>query len=328
MVFKIEKVSEFKQARDNDLIRMLPAAKGNNPMYVEKYKLISLVLAIVYNEIVHLSGPTGTGKTSLLHALIDQPLNWRWMCTHLNIAFKRLRVFAHSAVSFESPAELFYRRAIGPDGTFDEPSYLLQDLKKLYRHADRYYNAMWISEMLRMPSTVQNAFVELINQKSTDAKGKVIGKGKKIAWIFDSNYQAAQDERFFFELSQFDEALKARNTVCLTFDYLSQQQEIDILSSSLSAEDRKDIPDMVLALLVEMAANIRQGKFEGKYEALPMPTFRQYLGFLKLLKRGHLTVERLAEVVLFGFASEEDLVELRELFESTISKYEKMAMRA
>ncbi len=321
MIFSIRIKKEFDKAHSDDLIQMLPAGRGEIPLVIQKSKLIVTALAITSGQVLHLSGSTGTGKTSFLNALIFEPRNWKYLCRNLGLLYKPLRVFTHSAVGFESPAELFYRRAINENGTYDEPSNLLRDLKRLQRKYDDYYNVIWISEMLRMPPTVQNAFVELINQKIFDSKGNVIGS-KKIAWLFDSNYQAAQDENLYFELSQFDEALKARNTVNLTFDYLDIHQEVEVLKKLLKDQFESDFSEILIIKLVEISAEIRKEKLQGKYPTLPMPTFRQYMGFFHLAKAQKLTEETLFDVTIFGFASESDQESLKEIYLDTTRKYE------
>jgi hypothetical protein len=199
---------------------------------------------------------------------------------------------------------------------------LLKGLKKLQHNNDKFYNVIWISEMLRMPSNVQSAFVELINQKIFDSKGKVIGI-KKLAWLFDSNYQAAQDENFFFELSQFDEAFKARNTVCLTFDYLSIFQEVSILKKLLKEQFQKDFSEILLFKVVEVSAKVREEKLNGKFSSLPMPTFRQYLGFFNLANANKLTEKILFDVTIFGFATKVDRTALEDIYQDIYNKYER-----
>ncbi len=321
-IYSITKKREFEKAHNDDFIQMIAASATETPVTIQKSKLVVATLAIISGEVLHLSGATGTGKTSFLNALLFEPRNWKYMCQNLNLPHYPIRVFSHSAVGLETPSELFYRRSINEKGTFDEMSDLLKDMKKLQRNNDKYYNVIWISEMLRMPSNVQSAFVELINQKVFDSKGKVIGV-KKLAWLFDSNYQAAQDENFFFELSQFDEAFKARNTVCLTFEYLNIFQEVGILKKLLKEQFQKDFSEILLFKVVEVSAKIREEKLKGKFPSLPMPTFRQYLGFFNLANANKLTEEILFDVTIFGFATKEDHTALEDIYQEIYNKYER-----
>ncbi len=326
MHYDITKKQEFEKADTRDLIKLLPAAAGANEIYIEKLSLIALAHGLAKQEIVHISGPTGTGKTSLINALIENPENWRLLVSHLGIPYMPLRVVTHSAVGFESPSDLFYRRAIKPDGggTYDEPSALLSDLKKLSRKSQKkYYSVVWISELLRMPGAVQSAFVELINKRITDSKGKYIGDGNKIAWLFDSNYQAAADNNLHFELSPFDEALKARNTIMLNMDYLNIEQEIGILREYSTINKKSEIiPNEMLYELVEMASYIRQAKNRGELAALPMPTFRQYFAFLRMAASTNLETEDLFEVVFFGLGNNADKTALKSVQQEIKYKYE------
>ena len=86
-VFRIEEPAEYRRAGPTDLIRLLPAP-GGHPLFVAKWQLEILISAVVQRELIHISGPTGSGKSSIIDALRQD--NFGIACAHLGFPVKPL----------------------------------------------------------------------------------------------------------------------------------------------------------------------------------------------------------------------------------------------
>ncbi|MGA8055598.1 MAG: hypothetical protein WCA12_17370, partial [Burkholderiales bacterium] len=88
----IEKRDEFQQAGPNDLVRLRPLP-GRVPLVLPKKLLEVLCAAIVHAEFTHVSGPTGTAKTSLIESFYRVPENFPHVCASLGFPTLPLRVY-------------------------------------------------------------------------------------------------------------------------------------------------------------------------------------------------------------------------------------------
>ena len=226
-IYHIDRPMEFRQAGTNDLIRLRPLP-GRNALMVPKWLLEALAFGIADAEFIHLSGPTGTAKTTLIESLYRESENFRHLCAGLGFAYRPLRVYPVEMAIFEAPGELWQRRALKNGATFDEKSILIQALEDASRYAATGFPLIWLREMGRVHSaSVQGGLLDLMTKSdillpdgsSLDVRG--------VAWIADSNYQAVQEGTH--TLVMLDDALRRRFTVNLTLDYLAPEQEADIL---------------------------------------------------------------------------------------------------
>jgi hypothetical protein len=305
-VYRIEHLHDFKKAGKTDLIG-LRAVPGSHPVYVEKGLLEILVVAIVDGHFIHLSGPTGTAKTSLLEAFRSVPENFKQMCVALGLPVKPLQVFAIPMVGFESPGELYARRALADGSTFDEESNLVQALKAADETRKSHYNVIWTREMGRVHSaSVQGGLLDLMSQGNILLGAREQLSGAGIAWIADSNYVAEQDSTY--TLVPLDEALKRRFSVNITLRYLSEEQEVEVVRH-LVAENPllRGIEDALIGQVVRLGQHIRQERVQGNLASLAPPTIYGYLTFLRMAKvLSHLPLYDLALTTLLGNASGED----------------------
>ena len=73
-----------------DLMELLPVP-GCHPLYINKWILEVLVVAIVHHEYIHISGPTGSCKSSLLEALHLVPENFNSLLEPTDVTRGRMR---------------------------------------------------------------------------------------------------------------------------------------------------------------------------------------------------------------------------------------------
>ncbi len=233
-VYRVERPGDLRRAGPTDLVRLAPAP-GCNPLILPKWVLETMAYSITHYEMCHLSGPTGSAKSSLLEALAQAPSNFSSLCEQVGGRLLPLKLFPVEMAIFESPGELFQRRSLNNGSTFDEKSALVQALEQAAALAGQAYPLVWLREIGRVHSAmVQGGLLNLM------CKGEVVLPGgqrldvRRVAWVADSNYQAENDSTH--TLVTLDDALKRRFTVHLTLDYLSAEQEEQVLRN-LMRED-------------------------------------------------------------------------------------------
>jgi MoxR-like ATPase len=237
-VFRVDKANEYRRAGPTDLVALVPGP-GSNALYLAKYVLETFVYAVVHHEFIHLSGPTGTAKSSLLEALYREPRNFDAICTGLGFPLLPLKLYPVEMATYEAPGEMYQRRALKDGTTFDEKSLLVQALEDAAERSETHYPLIWLREIGRVhSSSVQGGLLNLMTKGDIVLPDGSRIDGSRIAWVADSNYQAEQDSTH--TLVTLDDALKRRFSVNLTMDYLTAGQEVDVLGHILEVKDGKD----------------------------------------------------------------------------------------
>ena len=207
-VFQINRQAEYRKAGPEDLIEMLPVP-GGHPLFILKKILEILVCGIINHEFIHLSGPTGTAKSSLLEALHRVPKNFHIICRSLGFPLLPIKIYPIEMATYETPGELYQRRALKNGTTYDEKSMLVQAMENASRFKDKCYPVIWLREMGRVhTSSVQGGLLDLMTKDDIVFYDGTRINGQGIAWVADSNYQAEEDSTH--TLVTFDDALKRR----------------------------------------------------------------------------------------------------------------------
>ena len=301
----VENHNAFRQAGPRSFIR-LRARPGQCPLILLKADLEALIAGIVHGERIHLSGPTGTGKTALVEALSH---NWRDLCAGLGFPYLPLRFRSIEMAIFEAPGELWLRRAVKDGTTYDEPSVLVRALEDASRHP-RSHRFIWMREIGRAHSaSVQGGLLDLMSKSHVQLPEGTLLDVRGIAWVADSNYQAVQD--YTHTLVTLDVALARRFTVNITLDYFSAEQDAEILRDvypevvQVSALDAA--AEELIAKLVQLVQAARRYQAEGSLRSVPPPTFDAYFTSLRMARAlPRWDVESIARYCLFGHASAED----------------------
>ena len=304
-IFKIENAHELKFAGSRDIIKLLPVG-NKNALFIPKYVLRILTFSIVNAEFIHISGPTGTAKSSLIEALCFEPRNFEILCRQFGYEPKPIKLFPIEMAIFELPGELYQRRALKNGTTYDEYSELVNSLISAYNSVDNYYPLIWLREIGRVHTpSVQGGLLDLMTKGDIILPGNKIIKGEKIAWIADSNYQAEEDANHV--LVNFDDALKRRFTVNLTLDYLNAEQEQEILKQICNDENLHNIDYEIIIKIVKLGKKIREKKMEGSLSTLTPPTIYGYMAFLRLYdKLEDLSIQEMVFSTFLGNCSYED----------------------
>ncbi len=301
--------------RLNPVVRVVPEAEGrgaksgksrevrtNNAIYAKKFQLVVMATAIEQNMIMHASGATGTGKTSLIHAVADDA-NWAKICRMVGIAYKPVKLFVTNMVSYETPQEIERKRELKNATTFDAYSDLVRYMVEGNKLAKTHYPLIFIKEIGRAHSpAVQNALVTALEKPTIylfDGTALDIGE---IRFVMDSNYVSEEDD--IYVLTEFDTALKRRVEINLTCDYLSPEEEAMIVVN----ERKVKVKDLAkVKKVVQLGQKIRVRRKEGNLQSLTPPTIYGYLAAVKLMEQQpDMPMEHVMGSTLLGSAKEED----------------------
>ncbi len=305
-IYRVCKRSEYQKAGPTDLIELLPVP-GGHPLFLPKWIIEVVVNGIVSHEFIHLSGPTGTAKSSLLEALHRVPENFQRVCEALGLPARALNLYPVEMVVFEAPGELYQRRSLKDGTTFDEKSILVDALQNAGEAEGRFYPLIWLREIGRVhSSSVQGGLLNLMTKGDIVLPDGSRIRGQAIAWVADSNYQAEQDSNH--TLVTFDDALKRRFCIHVTLDYLPAEQEVEVLRQILKGEKPSGrIDPGLIVKVVELGNAIRQHRSEGKLRSIAPPTIYGYLAFLRAAQTlSHLSIQQIAQATMLGNAGVDD----------------------
>ncbi len=298
----------FNKAGPSDLIELRPVP-GFHSLFFKKSDLEQIVYALVSKEYCHISGPTGTAKTSLIEALYRVPENFLALCKALDFPKKPLQIYPIQVLVFETPGELYMRRALENGATFDEKSALVRALEEAIGHGRSHHTAIWLRELGRVhSSSVQGGLLDMMYPGDITLPDGSRLDGSGISWIADSNYQAEGDATH--TLVVFDAALKRRFCINVTLDYLPLVQESLVVREILKKEKPRGYQradEELIDKVVLLGDAIRRQRAEGNLHSAPPPTISGYLAFMRMaIRLRHLSLQQVAMATLLGHCSRED----------------------
>jgi hypothetical protein len=280
-VFRVDKPKELQKAGPSDLIELVPLP-GADPLYLSKKILEIYAYGVVSKEFMHISGPTGTAKSSFLEAM-TLPENFLSICDPLNFQHKNpIKLYTAEMVCFETPGELYERRALKDGTTYDEASIIIKALRDADKYQKTHHVVMWIKEMGRAHApSIQGGLLDLMCKTIIRLPNGSIIDQLEIAWVCDSNYQAENDS--VHTLVTFDDALKRRFRLNITLDYLSAEQEEQVLHQLIRKWHLKPELQMLVPKIVKLGQRIRYQRLEGNLQSATAPTIYGYEGLLKMI---------------------------------------------
>lgn len=313
-VFRIDNPEEYRKAGPEDIIELLPVP-GGHPLFIIKKTLETVVTGLAKHEFIHLSGPTGSAKSSLIEALHREPRNFRLVCEALGYDALPIEVYPVEMVAYETPGELYERRSLKDGSTYDEKSMLVQSLEKAKKSAGKSYPVIWIREMGRVhTASVQGGLLNLMTIDDIILADGTRINGWGIAWIADSNYQAQDDSTH--TLVTFDDALKRRFAINITMDYLSPEQEANVLKRIFQVQgDGHESIHAAIDKIVKLGNDIRQERTKGNLQSLPPPSIWGYMAFIRMaINLPHFSLREIAMSTMLGNASSEDREKVKSTF--------------
>jgi MoxR-like ATPase len=303
----ISKSAEYKSAGPDDLIELL-SEPGTNQLYIPKNILEIVVYGIVNHEFIHISGPTGSAKSSLVEAITREPENFRLLCKYLKYPYKPVIVYEIEMAIFDTPAELFQRRSLNEKGTFDQESVLVTALKDAVKNSGDHYPVIFLKEMGRVHSaSIQGGLLNLMTKSRIVLPNKESIPGGKVCFIADSNYQAAEEAQH--TLVTLDDALKRRFSINVMLDYLSEKEERSVLEHILKKRNGdREIDTELIKKIVKLGQLVRQYRTEGNLLSVTAPTIYGYLTCYEMAKALPQTgIPVIVLNTILGHASRDDL---------------------
>ena len=324
-IYHVGNQAELQQSGPNDLLELFPAP-GANPLFLKRNFLDVLVYGLACHEFIHLSGPTGSAKSSVLEALAMAE-NYLPLCAINNLPVKlAVRILPVEMATFESPAELYQRRALRDGSTFDEPSSLVLALRQAEELKGEAQPVIWLREMGRVHSpSVQGGLLNLMCKSDIILPGGDHIDGRGISWVADSNYQADGDATH--TLVTLDDALKRRFSINLTQDYLDGEQEEEVLHHLMGGEEaRAEIIEMIPGV-IRLGQEIRSQRLEGNLQSITPPTIYGYLSLLRLQQAMPcLSLQDAVNATMLGNASLEDSKQASTIFNRIFGLQSEMDM--
>ena len=305
---RVDKASELKKAGPSDIIRLLPAP-GQNPLFIQKMTVEVLVSSIAAGDKIHISGPTGSAKTSLMDALSLEPRNFAYLCEHLGLPIKPLTVYGIEMCIFDSPSELYQRRAIRSGTTYDEASPIIKCLQMIVSAQASGTDAYWciyLKEIGRChSSSVMGGLLDLLTNGPIFLPDSTRLEVTGLSWVCDSNYQAEGDAQYV--LVPLDEALRRRFSTNLTMNYLPLQVEEGIVKQLVREQDL-NVAEADIKAVVRLGHEIRRRRALGELQSLVPPTIYGFMSCLRLKARHRSTsLMDALRCTLIGNASSEDM---------------------
>ncbi len=296
---------QVRKAVQNDLIA-LPNPGAVHPWYyVEKKRAQEVIYSILDRDVIHLSGGTGSGKTEGIEVIVK---NWAVVCRCLGIRESRSKCYLFPIIlsNLQGPDELYRRRSINEQGTYDEIQPALETYKKAIELSQEKNQRViiWFPEIGRTLPSIQNGIIAFIQEKIRDDHGNILGNGSKITVIADSNYQAQDDHGNYVGLTPMDGALSGRFTSNIHWDYYSSRQEFDILCQVMGASNSET--EFIVKVLLDFAHKVRKKKLAGELASLPFPNFRHYFSFIRKVENKRFELDQIFKLVFYGTANYED----------------------
>ena len=286
-IYNIRNKREYEMASDEDLIRLIPAVGANAPV-VRRSILEILAFGLATNSFIHVSGPSGMGKTLLLDNFQRQDENWKILLQKIKLPYKPLIIKSIEMCLFDSPSELWYRRSLrvknGATETWDEPSAIVQALKEAATNNDTYYT-IWLREFGRVTNPlISTALLDLMTKSEIQIDSETRIPPNSVSWIADSNFQAANSGGGNYVLSPMCEAINRRFEVQVEMPYLPKDQEMEIVRYLVKENlPSEEIDDALIGNIVELGSKIRSLRNSGKISSVN-PTPYNYLAAYRLIK--------------------------------------------
>jgi len=281
-LYDIRDKDEFRAATPYDMIKLIPA-EGSHSHYKYKYALNIMTFGICHQKAIHLSGPTGAGKSSMIEAITEEPENFRLLCEYAGYEYKPPLLYEIEMVKFDTPGECHEKTVIKDKNTVDVPSAIIEALLDAQEKATDHYPIVYFMEMGRVHSaSIQGGLLNIVGKpfvKTLDNKKVPTGR---VCFIADSNYQAAGDATY--TLVVLDAALKRRWDINLNIPHFPEENQVQIMYD-LVYETLDKKPDLELIKnLIKLGQMIYQYKAEGNLVSVSEPNPKGYLTCYEMIK--------------------------------------------
>jgi hypothetical protein len=306
---RIFDIKDFTQASSGSVVRLLPYSNYSHPFYVD-YDLATIAIdALCTRSPLHLSGPSGTGKSHLLNSLLYGPrdnINKISECLDLP-RWVRIKCHRIYVSMFETPGEIWYRVEVNNFSTEERPQKMLEIFEEASADS-KTLHVVWLVESGRgITESVQGAFLEIIGQDTIrEPRGQTF-ETTNIAFVTDSNHAA--NESGEFAIWDLDQAYGRRWSCRVTLEGLTSEQEAMVLR-----ELAPQATDQQIKQVIALAMGIRQKQNEGTLLSIMPPTIDTELYLLSCMRRLPVSTRFLVFNTLMGHCSRRDRDEAETVF--------------
>jgi energy-coupling factor transporter ATP-binding protein EcfA2 len=281
-LYDIRDKEEYRAATPFDMIKLIPAS-GNHSHYKYKYALDIISFGICNQKSIHLSGPTGAGKSSLIEAITEEPENFKLLCEYSGYEYKPPHLYEIEMVKFDTPGECHERTVIKNRDTVVVPSEIIEALLDSQEKKKDHYPIVYFMEMGRVhTASIQGGLLNIVGKPHVKALDNQKIPTGNVCFIADSNYQAADDATY--TLVTFDEALKRRFDINLSIPHFPEENQVHIMHDLVhDTLDKK--PDVELIKnIIKLGQMISQYKAEGNLVSVTEPNPKGYLTCYEMIK--------------------------------------------
>ena len=306
---KIIDIKEFEKASSGSVVQLLAYSNNTHPFYAD-YDLAAIAVdALCTRAPLHLSGPSGTGKSHFLKCLLYGPRdNFDKICAGLDLP-RWSKIKCHQLVvsMFETAAEIWYRTEVENFNTVEQPQQLLKILAEAAANPDTL-QIIWLVESGRgITESVQGAFLEVIGEDIIREPHGQMFDASNVTFVTDSNHAA--NESGEVAIWDLDQAYGRRWTRRVTLEGLTPEQESMVLRELFP-----EATDQQIQQVVRLARGIRQKHDEGSLQSILPPAIDVELDLLGIMHRLPVGTRRLVFNTLLGHSSKRDKDEADTVF--------------
>lgn len=306
---RIVDIDDFENASSGSIVRLLPLSDDVHPYFADYDSLVLAVDALVTRSPLHLSGPSGSGKSHCLNSLLfGSPDSFSKICSSLGLPrWRNIKCHRIYVSTFETPAEVWYKTEVSNFSTEERPQRILEILKEASEDPETLH-VIWLVESGRgITESVQGAFLEIVGQTTIREPHGERFEAVNVTFCTDSNHAA--NEGGEFAIWDLDQAYGRRWTRRLAFSGLDEDQET-LVMSELAPEATQRQVEQVTAL----AAAIRRKHSEAALQSVLPPTIDAELDLLGCLGRLPVDARSLVYSTLLGFCSDRDQDEAETIY--------------
>lgn len=297
--FDVGDAVQLERSGPNDLLRLRPLP-GRQPVFFPKHLLQTVAWCVARRRHIHLSGPTGAGKTGLLENLLLVPENLEAVCRSVGLEPRPVQVHAIEMSQFGAAPDIWCSVELTRSRTRIVPSPIVRAIMDTQGLRDSHFVVVWLRELGRvMTASIQGSLVSLVQDDIELYDGQRLD-ASHVVFVTDSNHF---DDESLYTLVQKDAALM-RRWLTMPIGYLAEEQEATIVSQLLG----DSVPDDQVAKVVRIGAEIRAKHKGGGFKSVSPPTIRSYVVCLEAVRdlQAQVPVHELVRTVLLGGVGPED----------------------
>jgi len=280
-------------------------------VYERKAIVEKIAVPLLSGAHTMLVGPTGTGKSALLGALL---LGGGLKQLAIALGFgpsRSSRTIPVEISGYDSASELRRRRGlVSVDGAsqtvWEEGAIPTAFREAVSPEGEDYVYYCWLKELSQAASpTIYASLLELISYGPVHLSRDEIVPGDSVTFVADSNWTAAGQ----YNNQELSEALQ-RRFVQVYLDYHSAEVEDAVLRHMTQhgvfvrhLGKRVSVPTDYIAAVVAMGQEIRQQKEEGYLRSVPQVSYKSYQQALELQAMRQGSIQDAVIDIMLGGAS-------------------------